>query len=189
MKSNADLLEQYKEEKALVIGDTDERTGLEDFPSFQEWKAEYVREYNDTHETVTIDEADARADAAVDEAEAELAAVVEALQTEIEAELAAEEENTPDEENEMSETETTNESTTPETQKPKRATRKKAPLKKPVARKATRASSKTKKAQGIFDKFYGKKTRAEIIEKFIGQAELTANGAATYYQKFKKAAS
>jgi len=42
--SAALLLELYKEEKALVIGDVHERTGLEDFPSFKDWKEQYMRE-------------------------------------------------------------------------------------------------------------------------------------------------
>lgn len=69
MLNNIDLLNLYKEEKTLVIGRPEVRTGLEEFPSFAEWKEEYIREYNETHETVDINEADARAEAAIEEAE------------------------------------------------------------------------------------------------------------------------
>ncbi len=196
MKSNVDLLNQYKEEKALVIGSEEERTGLEDFPTFKEWKAEYVKEYNETHVTVDVEDADAHFDQIVDEADEEL----EALAAEL-----SDDDVPPEEEDEVTEEATP---VAPKAKKPaakkkraparkktvakkapaKRAAPKKAPLKKKAVGKK-RASSKTAKAQKIFDRFYGKKTRAEIIEKFVAQCDLTANGAATYYQKMKKAAS
>ena len=62
MLNNAYLLELYREEKALIIGE--EPTGLEPFPSFREWKSEYRREYNETHKTVSIKEADRLAEEA-----------------------------------------------------------------------------------------------------------------------------
>lgn len=191
MKSDVDLLNDYKAEKALVIGGPDERTGLEDFPSFKEWKADYVKEYNETHQTVSVEEADAMFDAAVEEAENEL----EAMAVEFD------DESTETEDDEMEDVTAEAPAAPAEVPaKPKRAAKKKvaakkAPAKKTAAKKApvkkkaaTRANSKAAKAQTIFTKFYGKKTRAEIIEKFIAQAGLTANGAATYYQKMKKAA-
>lgn len=197
MKSNVDLLNQYKEEKALVIGSEEERTGLEDFPTFKEWKAEYVKEYNETHVTVDVEDADAHFDQIVDEADEELEALA--------AELS--DDDVPPEEEDEDMTEAT--PAAPTAEKPaapkkraparkKAAAKKKAPAKRAAAKKAPlkkkavgkkRASSKTAKAQKIFDRFYGKKTRAEIIEKFVAQCDLTANGAATYYQKMKKAAS
>lgn len=191
MISDIDLLNRYKEEKALVIGSVEERTGLEPFPTWKEWKAEYVKEYNETHVTVDVKEADAIMDAAVEEAEEELDAMVDEFDSETETE----------EEDDMSDA---TPAATEVPAKPKRvakkkvAAKKKAPRTKPVyatkkkvvAKKAPakKPVSKASKARKIFDRFYGKKARAEIIEKFVGQAGLTANGAATYYQKMKKAA-
>lgn len=72
MLSGTDLLNLYKEEKAIVIGGPEVRTGLEYFPSFNKWKVDYTREYLETHETVSEEEADRIMDKVVADAEAEL---------------------------------------------------------------------------------------------------------------------
>jgi hypothetical protein len=70
MKSLIDQLNQYKHEKMYAIGSEQERTGLEHFPSFAEWKRDVERELEGLFVTVSVDEADAIMDAAVNEAEA-----------------------------------------------------------------------------------------------------------------------
>jgi hypothetical protein len=193
MKSNAKLLDMYKVEKELIIGgDPDRasvleacdpwrqegsRTGLEPFPTFAEWKAEYVKEYLNTHKNVSEEEADAILAAAVEEAEAELKAIMVVADEEIEPKVKPAVKA-------KAERKSVAKKKTPAKKKP--ATKKKVAKKSAPAKK--KGSSKTDKAQKIFDRFYGRKTRAEIIEKFCAQCDLTANGAATYYQKFKKAA-
>lgn len=42
-------------------------------------------------------------------------------------------------------------------------------------------------ARKIFDEHYGTKPRKEILSLFVTQANLTEKGAATYYQRYKKA--
>lgn len=194
MKSDIDLFNQYKEEKALVIGDVDERTGLEPFETFKEWKAVYVEEYNATHQTVEVKKADKMMDKLVEEAEAELEELAD--QFESDDEIVEEEE-------EMTEATAATKAKKKVPAKKKVSARKRATDKqnagvkrqaakrkatRPVAKKVARANSKAAQAQKIFNRLYGKKARAEIINKFIADAGLTANGAATYYQKFKKAA-
>lgn len=175
MLNNEKLLEKYREEKSIVIGGPDERTGLETYQSFKEWKAQYVREYLETHRTVSVTEADA-----------EIADDLKTLDPE-------EDITTMNEETTVSTEEETAATETPETlDKPAAKPRKKAAAtKKTTAKKATakKGPTKTDKARKIFDKFYGKKTRKEIIEKFVAQADLTPAGAATYYQKFRTEAN
>jgi len=201
MKSDAQLLEQYKDEKALVIGGINERTGLEDFPTFKEWKLEYMKEYAETHD---MDNPLSMEDA-VAALEDELAADDELLDEADLAALAADETPETEEEDPMTDEVTTPaaeaeatpaapEATTEAPAKPKAAKKKaakKAPVKKVAAKK--RPPSKAGEAQKVFDKLYpkvldGKKTRKDIIDELVGKVGLTANGAATYYQKMKKAA-
>ena len=210
MKSNADLLEMYKEEKSRVIGDEETRTGLEAFPAFADWKAQYAREYEETHETVTVEEADARAERTVEEAEEELYALVAKLRLTEEAEPEPEEEDEVDEAPPPPVVEkparpkptggrgkkrTLRKKVTklPAKKKAKKKVAKKAPAKKKVVTKKkvtarkrkSRRLSKVQKAHNIFDRFYGRKSRAEIIDKFVAQCDLSPAGAATYYQRFK----
>lgn len=209
MKSDIDLLKMYKEEKALIIGMPDVRTGLEPFPSFQEWKRQYTQEYNATHVTVSIEEADAQFDAAVEEADLELQNLMASVLTNINEEDSNMSENvqanteeavnpnvvTVDANEDNGQQEATTEAQTkPEATKkapkvrlkPKAKGNAKAKATSGVKKRKSRAKSKTEKARTIFNQFYGKKTRAEIVEKFVRRVGLTANGASTYYQKFKK---
>lgn len=48
--------------------------------------------------------------------------------------------------------------------------------------------NKAAEARKIFNEHYGTKTRKDIINLFVTQANLTEKGAATYYQKYKQAA-
>jgi hypothetical protein len=50
-----------------------------------------------------------------------------------------------------------------------------------------KAPSKASVAKVIFDQSYGKVKRADIINRLTSEANLTHNGAATYFQKMKKA--
>lgn len=180
MKSNADLLNLYKDEKAHVIGSLSDRTGLEDFPTYKEWKADYVKEYNETHDVanpLTMEEAVALTDAEVE-------AAGEAPEEDLLAQLVAIGEST--EEKEEGDAQAPTEAT------PKVATKPKPqPAKKAAAGKKT---SKAARAQVVFDRMYpgvlaGTTTRKLVIDELVAEVELTANGAATYYQKMKKAAA
>ena len=54
---------------------------------------------------------------------------------------------------------------------------------------ATKRKTKAEKAETVFNKFYGNKTRKEIIAKFTGKSVgLSEAGAATYYQNLKRKA-
>lgn len=183
MKPNSELLKMYKEEKSLVIGAPEVRTGLEDFPPFSEWKQQYVDEYNATHVTVTVEEADAQFDEVVDEAEAELQAAEEGAQrrgTSNEKELGTEE----------------GAAGAPTRNKAGTASKGRgAPTEKKVGRSKSGSRggkrSKTEIAQSVFNQMYpkvveGKKKRKDVIDKMVQKAGLTANGAATYYQRFKR---
>ena len=198
MKSKAELLELYKEEKALVIGAPDERTGLEEFPDFQTWVAQYEAEYNETHVTVDTKDADKLADETVAEADAELEKMVDELAPELdELEAAEAEEAEEEDEKEPAPSEPKGPALEPVIGGPvkpkaapkKRSTRKAAP-KKTAAKKATKKVTKKAKGEKIFTKHFGKAgwTRAKIINKLVAEAGLTHNGAATYYQTMKKKA-
>lgn len=170
MKSEIDLFNMYQEEKAAMIGSKETRTGLEHFPTYKEWRDQYVVEYNETHETVTTKEADERMDKIVED----------------EFEFLDQQDNS------ASKGKSNRSSVKKSGKKVKQAT---AMLKRSVKTgtkertvvKTKRDNSKLAKAQNIFSADFGKKTRAEIIGKFIDDVGLTANGAATYYQKMKKA--
>jgi hypothetical protein len=203
MKSDIDLLNLYKEEKTLVIGPMHLRTGLEDFPSFKEWKLDYMKEYAETHDMnnpVSMEEAVALLEAELD------AEVDDLLPDEDLAVLTATETpETPDEETEMTDevtTEVTNAAEVlvgPETTeaeapaKPKRAKKPAATAAKPKKAKAEkRPPSKAGEAQKVFDRLYpkvleGKKARKDVIEEFVSKVGLTPNGASTYFQKMKTA--
>lgn len=190
MKSDIDLMNLYKEEKALVIGSLAERTGLEDFPSYKEWKLEYMKEYAETHDMknpVSMEEA-------VRLLEAELDDEDDDLLPDEDLALLANTHEPPDEEDNMTEEATTNTKPEPATTntptKPKRAAKKVA-AKKVAAKK--RPPSKASAAQKVFDRLYpkvltGKKARKDVITELTENVGLTANGAATYYQKMLTAA-
>lgn len=211
MKSNLELLDMYKEEKALVIGGPESRTGLEPYPSFSEWKDEYVREYNRTHDVenpLSMEEAVALAD--VELAADELAEEDELLPEEDLKALAASEPDpeTEEEDEDMNQTATTDmtpatkPTPTPAAVKAKPAAKAKpATVKKPAAVKAKPAAvkkptvkkagpNKTAEATKVFNRMYpkvleGKKARKDVINELITKVGLTSNGASTYYQKLK----
>lgn len=195
MKSDIDLLNLYKEEKTLVIGPMHLRTGLEDFPSFKEWKLDYMKEYAETHD---MDNPVSMEDA-VKLLEAELDVEVDDILPEEDLAVltATETPETHDEEDTMTD-EATNAAevlvgpeTAPEVnaEAPVKAKRtKKTATKKVKAEK--RPPSKAGEAQKVFDRLYprvveGKKARKDVIEELVSKVGLTANGAATYYQKMK----
>lgn len=184
MLSTTELLDLYKAEKADLddIG--------EPFPDFKSWKQEFEVEYRRNHVTVSVKEALDEADKIVEAAEVEL---------DINEETAM----------------NTNETVTVEavaeapvaTVDPAQAKRdarnarrrelraqKKAAAAKPVEPAAAKpertrkpaAKTKTDLARTIFKQMYGRKERKDIIDAMIARAKLTANGASTYYQKYKK---
>lgn len=61
----------------------------------------------------------------------------------------------------------------------------KAKADEPKAR-TPRSESKTAKAREVFTRMYGNHPRKDVIDAFINEVGLTANGASTYYQKLKK---
>jgi len=203
----AQLLLKYKEEKGIVCGGDP----LEEarFLSFKQWKVEYVQQYVETHRTVSVDIADKMMEDAQHEADVELAAMAANPQ---EKQLMTDE-TTPVAETATdpvvteavevaNETETTvtetdtdkTETPAPPAPKTKAKAAKKATTKKAAAKPAKKAAAKnqpvtkTSKAQKIFDQHFGSKARNEIIKMFMTDVGLTSNGAATYYQKMKKAA-
>ena len=191
MKSTAQLLQDYKDEKTLVIGPEHLRTGLEDFPSFKEWKLEYMKEYALTHDMdnpMSMEDAVAALEAELEADDDEL------IPDEDLKALAADTPETPEEENDMTEETTPAAEATeaPADTKPAAKPKRKPAAKKKVAAKK-RPPSKAKEAEKVFAKLYpkvveGKKARKDVIDEFVTKVGLTANGAATYYQKLKKAA-
>lgn len=168
------MLEWYKEEKAIVIGDVNERTGLEDFPSFQEWKAEFQREYDENHVSVSSEEADAMFEQSVVEADAELIPspngdIVKPTRKEV------------------IKMNTTQTSTSTGAVKPAAVKPAKPATPAASAAPVAAAPSKSQIAQAIFVEEYPKGTaRKDIIKRFINEANLTDSGAATYFQNLTK---
>jgi len=208
MMTTAELLEMYKEEKTAAIGDENERTGLEDFPSFKEWKKEYLADREELltgfSTTVTMEEAVDLTDEELDNG-----SDTEDLNLTLTEDDDMTDTNTTEtvDNTEVTATEPTTEAapaTTEETAPKapaKRTTKKKAAKKaakkatgSKVAAKGTKGPSKADAARKIFAKMYpqvqaGKKARKDVIEQFQTVAGLSKAGAATYYQNFKKAAS
>ena len=54
-----------------------------------------------------------------------------------------------------------------------------------MATKKTKQKSKMDVATQLFKKYYGKKTRSEIVNIFVEKADLSKAGANTYYEKIK----
>lgn len=196
MRSNLELLEMYKEEKALIIGGPEVRTGLEDFPSFGEWKSDYLADYQSTHQTVSVEEADAQFDAIVEEAENELETLVIEITDD---ETETEEVNDMTDEAVINNVEPTeaemNDASPAEkpAEKPKRARKEKVQAEKGAVKRPRKKAEKSKasEARKVFNRMYpkvleGKKARKDVIAQFIEKCGLTANGASTYYQKLKK---
>lgn len=196
MKSKLDLLKDYQEEKALVIGSLAERTGLESFQSFDEWLKEYEIEYRLTHDVdnpLSMEEAVALMDAelevfSTDEDDDEIVLDPEDIQT------ANEEEVNMSNTDNTAVVETTTASPVPGAGKPAKRVRKASATKKPAAKKS-RAKSKADKGRTVFNRMYpqvlaGEKTRGDVIKALMGsRVGLTAAYASTFYQNEKKRAS
>ena len=152
------LLDLYKAEKEHL----DDPLFGEPFPRFKEWVADIREDQSTTHRTVDIKVADKLAERAVTGAGRDLKK--EAAKIKVTAKGSGGPTVT-------KKKVTAKGSGGPTvTKKPKRKSRK---------------MSKVDKARNIYTRFYGKKTRKEIIDKFVAQCDLTKAGAATYYQKFK----
>ena len=189
MRTDLEIFEMYKVEKAMVVGDLNERTGLEAFPTFKNWKEAYVKDYLRNHVEVSTKEADKLMDAAVELAEEELALMEAEGATEAELEAGAAKLAKAQEQKEAAQAE----------KKAKRAAKRKASgtrktkaktVKKAKGTGAKRKVNKAAKAREIFAELYpqvvaGDIKRKDVIEKFL-EAGLTKAGSSTYYQKFKK---
>lgn len=146
MLSVPELLQMYKEEKAAIV---DPIFGGE-FPTFPEWKAEYVKEYNENHVTVTVKEADRHFDDLVD--------ALEDAEAEVDGEAKT---------------------------KPAVATKRKRGRPKNSERVVkVKKVKKIDHAHAIFTEMAGAK-RKDVVARFVAEVGLTANGASTYYQKFR----
>lgn len=170
MRSRPELFELYKEEKAIVIGDMATRT-TESFPSFGDWLKTYEHEFWQVHESVSIPEADKRAEAA---------------QNEFDREVTGDEpvEPKPVEEKPTVSTDTKKPETVTSTTKPAADT---------ATVTATAAPSKSEKAVAIFDSMYpkvqkGEAARKDVIARFTSEAGMTKAYASTKYQALKKKA-
>jgi hypothetical protein len=201
MKSNLELLNMYKEEKALVIGDLDSRTGLEPFETFAEWKSQYISEYNESHDVknpISMEDAVALVDEEIDD-DGELLSDedLKALKTKEEVDMSDEVMN---EVNEDGVTELTDPMPAVEVEKPKRAKRapKATKAEKPAKAKSVtkpsvkkeKAFNKAAEARKVFNRLYpqvveGTKARKDVIAQFTSKCQLSPAGASTYYQKFK----
>jgi hypothetical protein len=190
--STQDLVRMYRDEKKSITGDS----LLEPFPQFAEWRADYVDDYEATHMSVTVEEADFLAEAAQTEADN----LFNSEKTEIVRMNAQSTETVP---TAMMAASTAAASTT------KAAKKKAAPPQSAPSTRGRRASevppsvinrsvekivgddsmSKFKRARAIMMKFHARKNpaeRKEVIGIFTDQLGLTTAGAATYYQKIKQ---
>ena len=169
MLSNIDLLDMYKAEKADMND-----VVVNDFPSFKEWKAEFITEYDNTHHTVGVEEAVQESDKIVDSALKEL-------------------DNRPEvNPKQKKETTMTTATATPS------ATSVAAPSK-PRKTKATKAAkatsvkkpaSKMHQAEVMFKQMISRKTKAipgrgKVIAKFQERLGMSSAGASTYYYNIK----
>jgi len=173
MLRNDLLLDQYKEEKSLIVGDD----LFETFPTFREWKGEYVREYVQTHRTVPVDLADILMDHIQRQADVELIQLTE-RDTNMSKKSTSESENKTEQYMNKFMKNVNNENTTSN----KKSTAKKSGEGRDLS------NCKTTKCRKIFSTHFGKKSRKEIVEMFIRDGGTTENGAKTYYQNFKKKA-
>lgn len=218
MKNNLELLEMYKDEKERAIGSVETRTGLEPFPTFQEWKAEYIPAYMATHKEVSVEEADALMDAAVEEAETILETKgAKDVETEIEdadvptrkvlnpakegsvslrkAKAIVEDvKPTVDLPTEVEDTEQVEQTTNSKTEPKVKKMTAKAKTTAPKAKKAAAKDSKSALGQKVFNKMHpqvlaGKKARKDVIEKLQSDANMSPAYAATFYQTMVKKAT
>lgn len=171
MRTELELFEMYKEEKSLIIGDFKTRTGLESFPDFKDWKREYLEDYFKLHVAVSKKEADRIMDEAVEAADEELEAMLlRSMKVKDEP---------------------IKQRKTKAIKAPKVKKSKAVSVKSTVKGTGTkRTVNKAAITRDIFTAEYprvvtGEISRKDIITKFI-DAGLTAAGASTYYQRWKK---
>jgi hypothetical protein len=176
MRTDLELFEMYKEEKALIVGDFQTRTGLEPFPTFKEWKKEYTKDYLETHQTVSIKDADKIMDSLVDEASDQIEEWEKLLNV-----------------TKTDSTKRTEKVKARKEKKMKKATSVKNPKAKTSNSTKTQVNRKNNKAAAsreTFNKMYpdvlaGTIKRKDVIEVFVNKVGLTPAGASTYYQKHK----
>jgi len=195
MKNVADMLRLYREEKELVTGGDPLQQNK--FVDFKSWREEYEREYEETHRTVSVEEADEEAEAAIKECERLLAGKIKDEEIEI---VDSDEEK---EDNDLNDREKRVQHQTPlryrkQTKPTNSNTGDKHmsntdTIRARIAASANKGPSKADQAREIFAEQYplvleGKVARKDVIALFVSDADLTEKGAATYYQKFKKAA-
>lgn len=198
MLTNNELLELYRMEKR----DLDDPLYGPPFPSFREWKHQYMVEYRATHITVSVDLADQMMEDVLTEAdqwlvdatneEVDKMTDVNAVET-VAPDVRAYSELTDEERNAVSQRVAAGRPRArkmlkalgyplPELKRGRKPNPEKA-LKKAAA--TPRAESKASKARAYFDANFGTLARKDIVTYFVNDLGLTANGAATYYQKFK----
>lgn len=203
MLTNNELLELYRMEKR----DLDDPLYGPPFPSFREWKQQYVVEYRQTHITVSVDLADQMMEDVLTEADQWL---VDATNEEVMKmdENTTVVESTPVEpvvrraysdltDEERAQLRAEIDAGQPKARKMPKAIdyplpslkrgRKPNPNKVVKAAATPRGDSKASKAREYFAANFGSKARKDIVAYFVSDLGLTANGAATYYQKFKAA--
>ena len=166
MRTNLELITMYKEEKDLIIGTVDVRTGLEPFPTFKEWKQEYIADYMATHKVVDIKEADKYFDKVVEEAEdvLDMSDVKDADAPKAKKQKAT---------------------VTPITKAKKSVT--KSTKGTGVKRKVNKAAEARSYFESVIDELKaGTMKRKNVIAHFVDQLGLTSSGASTYFQKFRK---
>lgn len=165
MQRNDLLLKQYRQEKNLIVGDD----LFENFPTFQEWKREYVEEYNQTHQTVPVVLADKMMDHIVTEADVELIKLTNRSKVMSKNKS----ENNSNQIGEYTEKFMNNINNSDQSNKKNKKT-------------TVKKDSKAGKCREIFYQNFGQKSRGEIVKLFIRDGGMTENGAKTYYQNFKK---
>lgn len=167
MKTEIEMKQMYFEEKNMVTGGH----ALEDhlFPSYQQWKVDYLKEYHQTHVTVSSEQADDIIEQAIKEADDQFVDIADDQEQQV-----VTQHSKPNIEQQHKSVTTVGKSTSNKT--------------KTSHKKSHKCSSKSEKAQRLFDK-YSHKERSWIIQRLQTQCGLTKHGANTYYYKMRKAAS
>lgn len=181
MLSMTDRLDLYKKEKADLSDMMDEN----EFPPFTQWNAEYVKDYQTNHRTVSVDQADKEMDAIVADVEAAEECLADLVVDKTTEEADSEQVDSIDEQ-----TTNTKETimSTPETTEATTVTSIVAPTrKKRVVAKANEPKSKMAQARSIYKSLTRGKNvdRSKILARFISDVKLSEKGAATYYQTLK----
>lgn len=196
MKNVVDMLEQYKDEKAFVTGGCP----LEEakFERFASWRSVYEQEYDETHRTVSVQEADLLVEQAQKECDGLNINSKDSSENNVDL-------GNRTRDNTLNAEEQRQHTNTPPTQLKHRrynimtaktnvaenanvAENTSAPV---LA--AAKAPSKADIARDIYRREYagiqaGKVARKQVIAMFVAEANLTQAGASTYYQNFKKKA-